>query len=175
MIKYAFRDLLVLLGVVTFISVNTKAQNRATVSTDIIKIDSSEFYLNLANDQFELGQFQKSLRFLDKSILFNQKNFESLYTRASVKYFLNDVKGSLADYEKAINLNMNEPYPYIYRGTILSKAGRFQEAIKDFDKALEMEEDAMVLYNRAITRMKTREYEKALMDFEKLEEGEWKF
>jgi tetratricopeptide (TPR) repeat protein len=94
---------------------------------------------------------------------------EAYFLRASAKYMLDDVQGSLLDYDNAIALDPYNPIAYNNRGNIKDELKRTADAIKDYTKAISL--DALytsAYYNRGIAHFNVQEYKDAQMDFEKV-------
>ena len=58
---------------------------------------------------------------------------------------------------------------YTNRGTTYSKKGNYEEAIREYDKAIEVNPGyAVAYYNRSVAYTKTRQYERAINDCNKV-------
>ena len=78
-------------------------------------------------------------------------------------------RGQLLDLNKAIAINSENSRAFSTRGQILMLTNKFDEAIKDFDKALQIEPsyaDAL-LFRGNIYMKHLKKYEKAIEDFKK--------
>ena len=57
---------------------------------------------------------------------------------------------------------------YYYRGDVKSYLGKHEEAIKDYDKAIELKPlEVMPYNNRGLAKFHLGKYEEAIRDFEK--------
>jgi tetratricopeptide (TPR) repeat protein len=73
--------------------------------------------------------------------------------------------GSLTD---VIQRNPNDAQPYNVRGAVLGRAGRNEEALADFDKALAIDPNFAQAYaNRGLIHRQLKRYDRALADYNK--------
>ena len=56
---------------------------------------------------------------------------------------------------------------YNFRGLDKAKAGKFKEAIEDFDKAIEIKPTGQIYYNRAFSKSMVEDFDGAILDFDK--------
>ncbi|HEC56454.1 MAG TPA: tetratricopeptide repeat protein [Candidatus Syntrophoarchaeum butanivorans] len=83
--------------------------------------------------------------------LYKQKNFEN----------------SIKAYSTSLGLNEHAK-AYYNRGLVYAEQEKYDEAIKDFDKAIELNpDDAEAYHNRGIAYTKLGEYDEAIKDFDK--------
>ena len=66
------------------------------------------------------------------------KNETDFYNSGNTKYFQEDYKGAIHDYDKAIELNPNDPQAYIFRGDAKIASGDQKGACLDLEKAGEL-------------------------------------
>ena len=74
---------------------------------------------------------------------------------------------ALSAYDKAIHLAQNNAKAYNNRGVVKTVFNRFEEAIKDYDKAIDLRPDFLhqVYYNRGNAKYSLKQYESALEDY----------
>ena len=76
---------------------------------------------------------------------------------------------SLCDFNKAIDLDQYNSIIYSNRGLVLRKLERFDDAIEDYSKELELVNDSIskirVLNNRAYWYAKINQFDKAIEDY----------
>ena len=78
---------------------------------------------------------------------------------------MNDNKGALQDYNKAIELNPNFAMAYNNRGNLRKDMNDKEGALQDYNKAIELNpNDADVYNNRADFYLKMNDLDKALAD-----------
>lgn len=82
-------------------------------------------------------QFNTAMKCLNKSIEINPTN-AAYYTRGRLKSELNDFRGSIMDYNKAIELNANDSLSYESRGIAKLQLGQKEDACLDLSKAGEL-------------------------------------
>lgn len=75
---------------------------------------------------------------------------------------------TMADYDKAIELNPDNADAYCERGDFYYEAGEYDKAAIDYDKAIELDPNgANAYYNRGCAYSEMREYENAIADYNK--------
>lgn len=86
-------------------------------------------------------------------------------------YFLRqgDLTQALSNYEKAVERLPIYSKPYSNRGIVLLKYGRYDEAVADFSKAIELDTvpAALTFSNRGYAFMKWKKYPQALADYDR--------
>ena len=87
--------------------------------------------------------------------------------RASIRMSLGDEPGALEDLAVAIAIDPSDASAYAARALLHHQAERYQEAIADYDRSLELRpNDAGILNNRADARMLLGDLDLALEDIE---------
>ena len=85
-----------------------------------------------------LDEYDKALADFNKAIEMNPKSF-SLYDRRAECYAdMADYPKALADLDKALALNPNDHMNGYYRGVIMARQGKYNEALKLFKDATEL-------------------------------------
>ena len=76
-------------------------------------------------------------------------------------------KKALSAYDKAIHLEQNNAKAYNNRGVVRTVFNQFEDAIKDYDKAIDLRPDFLhqVYYNRGNAKYSLKQYESALDDY----------
>lgn len=96
------------------------------------------------------------------------KEAEIYYNRGSNKYKLNDYEGAMLDFNKAIELNSDFTYAYVFRGLVKDSLKNFEDAILDYNKAIELDpENSSAYYNRGIAKHDLKNYIGAILDYHK--------
>jgi Tfp pilus assembly protein PilF len=109
------------------------------------------------NDAFKLGKYQEAISWYSKAIAADPKN-ETLYSNRAASYSaINDHAQALADAEQCCILKPAWVKGHFRKGVALVKLGKYDEAVKSYSKALEIEpanEDIQAKFNEARTMMK---------------------
>jgi tetratricopeptide (TPR) repeat protein len=95
---------------------------------------------------------------------------EDYYHRANHNYYeLHDVRGALADYDRAIELDPNHALAYSNRANV--KKDCLQDvwgALDDYDRALDLNpHDPVTYYNRALLKNIKQDYPGSLADYDR--------
>lgn len=86
--------------------------------------------------------------------------------RGTVKLSLNRHKEALADYDKAIRLNLQHADAYLSRGNVKLNLGCYEEAIKDLDRAVRLDpQHADAYLSRGNVKQILGAYSEALADY----------
>lgn len=106
-------------------------------------------YYNSALTLLINGDYENSLKTINKSIAINPNNADSYYIRGNV--YQKQLKNTfaLSDYQRAIKLNPNHTDAIMKSGIIYGKANDRITACKYFKKACDLgDNDGCVTYNR---------------------------
>ena len=96
---------------------------------------------------------------------------EEYFERGNSKYGLEDYKGAVADYSKAIELNPNYSEAYVNRGISKYVLQDYQGAIADYSKAIELNPNLSEAYNnRGISKYMLNQKKSACLDWIKARE-----
>ncbi len=126
---------------------------------------------------FELGKIyqtekkdDEAIDMFTKSIQINPQNAWAYNRRGEVyAWGLMDKKAALKDFEKAIELDTDFPFPYKNRGYINYFSNDFEKAIVDLDKAYELDPDPhgngfRVLFAKGKARIQVKDFKKGFED-----------
>ena len=102
-----------------------------------------------------------SVRYYNKSIKKNSKDFQAYNNRGSAKHELEDYRDAIKDFTKAINLKPKDANAYYNRGNSKHELGNtenklkyYQGAINDFSKAIKINpDDGHAYYNRGLAKL----------------------
>lgn len=79
--------------------------------------------------------------------------------RALARYHQDNLRGAMADYDLALDLDKNSFLAHYNRGLLRAQVGDDNRAIEDFDFVIAQEPDnAIAVFNRALLRQKTGDY-----------------
>ena len=138
------------------------------------KKEDLALHYNYAGVQhYELGQLDEALKHYDLAVKNDESQGYFLYNRGLVKSRLDDVKGAINDYKKAIEL-LSEP-DYLYqarfnRGICLRRLGPeyLDDSITDLKKAVDMKNDRPSAHNNlGLSYFEKGEFEDALIHYGK--------
>jgi tetratricopeptide (TPR) repeat protein len=79
---------------------------------------------------------------------------------------LGEFEEAIEKYSLAIELDPNSAAMYSYRGLACNKSGRYEEAITDLNRAIELYGDAIDYYNRGVAKNGVGQHEEAIQDFD---------
>lgn len=111
------------------------------------------------------GDYAAAEEALNKTIL--QMPFEAGHyiNRALTRYHQQNLRGAMADYDTALELDSGNYIGHFNRGLLRSQVGEDNKAIEDFNFVLKLEPDNMIaLYNRALLLNNTGDLRGALRD-----------
>lgn len=116
------------------------------------------------DDKTEIIQKDIDSKFEDVKL-----NSDSAYFNRGVsKFELNDYKGAISDYTKALELNPNNSRAYMNRGVMKTNLKDYDGAIADYTKAIELEPSFALNYvNRAEAKENLWDYDSACEDWKK--------
>jgi tetratricopeptide (TPR) repeat protein len=117
--------------------------------------------LSLRQDAYEQSEGE-----FDRAIKIKPGSDANLYIgRALARYYRNNLRGAMADYDAALEIDTDNYYAHLNRGLLRAQVGDDNRAISDFDAVLRKEPDNMiVLFNRAILLGNTGSYRAAIRD-----------
>ena len=116
---------------------------------------------------FEAQKYDEAINYFDKAIANDPNNAEAYAYRGRAKRDI-DLKSSIDDCTKAIDLNPSLCQAYYGRGNAESISKKFDEAIKDFNKAIELNPKFAEAYaSRGITKYYAGDKAGAIEDLKK--------
>ncbi|MEZ0288767.1 MAG: tetratricopeptide repeat protein [Methylophilus sp.] len=122
---------------------------------------------NLAMIEFQQGQFESGLGYIQKSIGIDQNQFTAYGNRGAALFALGRFDEAYDDYNRAIALNKKYAEAYYNRGILHEKHGRHLEALTDYDKAIELRQNYTNAYNNRGNILKElKRYEEALLSYD---------
>jgi tetratricopeptide (TPR) repeat protein len=104
---------------------------------EALKSDPSSAVIlsNKADSLRELGSYEESLIYYDKSLSINSKDAGIWKDKAKSLYYLEEYDSALYAINRSLDLNFTSN-AWHWKGGILMKSGRYQEAIDSLEKAL---------------------------------------
>lgn len=119
-----------------------------------LKLDSKSMmsYFSRANCRVKMVELLESVPDLSQDISVPIGNTQQ--KPVEKKEFLTDYNDILRDYQTCNKLDAKFPFAWYNQGYVLCKLGRYEEAVKCFDKAIEFQPDfAEAYYNRGLTQI----------------------
>jgi len=116
----------------------------------------------------EMETYERALEDFEAVIRLEPENGLAYFGRGWVRGNTGDPQGEIDDARHGLSIDpTNEPMYYRRIGHGLSALGRFQEAIKAYDHALELAPNQLgTLYNRALCFVELGQFEKAIAEFD---------
>jgi tetratricopeptide (TPR) repeat protein len=117
-------------------------QQLANNKTDVIEKEAvfvtAKDYFDLGYQAGEVGDYERAIQNYDKAISIDRNYRQAYENRGWVKYRLEKYLSALEDLNTALDLGVNK-WTYNQRGLTKIKLGNLEGAVKDFDKALEID------------------------------------
>lgn len=136
----------------------------------LTKIDPANFenFFELGVISFNMGQMEKAVAFLKKSVSLNSKHDQSFFYLGQI-FFRN---GAFADAKQSfLNTIKIEPLNYqahYFLGLVLRQQGDFEWALKEFEVSMKNDDlKVKSLLARGSCFMEKRQYPMAVMEFER--------
>lgn len=125
--------------------------------------------LNVGRNALYFEDYVLSIQYFNQVIAAKPYLAQPYFYRALAKYNLDDMRGAEADVSIAIERNPFITDAYELRGVVRQMQGKTQEAVGDFNKALEMlPENRSLLYNRSVALLELKRYDEARKSFDEL-------
>lgn len=146
----------------------TKAVKSLDKSLELDPYDGSTWaeraIISLARQKWKEGE-----EYLSKSIHLLPKHPGNYINRAMARYNQNNLRGAMADYDTALDLDSNNFLGHYNRGLLRAQVGDDNRGIEDFDFVLKLEPDnLMALFNRALLLEQTGNLRGAVRDYSKV-------
>jgi Flp pilus assembly protein TadD len=108
-----------------------------------------------------------AIAFLVSGLAYGQ-TADEYFNRAFDKANLEDDRGAIDDYSKAIELNPNDADAYVNRGLGKARLEDYRGAIADFTKAIKLNPNvAVAYYNRGVAKEILGQKDEGCMDYRK--------
>ena len=105
---------------------------------------------------------------LTATFSFGQKTAQDYYNSGNAKSNLQDYRGAIVDYNKAIELTPDYAGAYYNRGIAKKKLQDYRGAIADYTKAIELKPDyAAAYFNRGNVKYERKDLDGACLDWSK--------
>ena len=103
-------------------------------------VELGKIFMNCEAYLIALEHFDKALK-LSYLPINRNRLLEAYDCRGNSKIFLNDYRGAIIDYTKAIDINSTDPFLFFWRGFAYEALKEYEEAIKDFKISLKIDPD----------------------------------
>ncbi|MCD6279571.1 tetratricopeptide repeat protein [Candidatus Micrarchaeota archaeon] len=113
---------------------------------------------------------ERALGYINDAIRASEKP-QYLYERASILMRLNKIKPAYKDILKAIKIDPNNPYFHMRLGDIYSHMDDFDKAIKEYDKAINLDPLRIDAYERKEDILLAKSLKSGIKEVEKGEKG----
>ncbi len=131
---------------------------------------SAQEYINIGHRNYELGEFEEAIEYLNKAVELDDRNPEVFYLLGVCKSQLQRNKEAVRDYDLALALDKDYAEVYFEKGYSLFMLNEFKLAIEAFDKAIALKPDNAVAYvNRGSVKCISGDKEGAMADWKKAE------
>ncbi|MAN49204.1 MAG: hypothetical protein CMD04_00070 [Flavobacteriales bacterium] len=128
----------------------------------VYALSSREDVFKYVLDLSSRGNFNLALQEWNNYLMLYPDDAAALSNRGNVKLVIGDIKGSIADQDKAIGLSPTQVDPYINRGIAEEALGLWSEAKKDYLFVISQDsQNFSALYNYANVEGSLSNWEKA--------------
>lgn len=136
-------------------------------SLKINKYDS-EVYATRALVYLQQERYDDAEQDLTYAIHLNPKG-NYYINRALIRYYRQELRGAMSDYDLALELEPNNVLGHYNRGLLRAQVGDDNRAIEDFDIVIDYEPDnTMAIFNRALLLVQTGDLESAEQDLDRV-------
>lgn len=104
-------------------------------------------YLTIAGTEYEKGNYQKAISYLNKALQYMPDYADALNLLGACYKKSGKYEEALYYYTQAIKNDPSQPEPYLNVGNIYAEGGRFEEAKKFYLKAIEVDPYSARTYN----------------------------
>ncbi len=128
----------------------------------------SEVYATRALVYLRQDRYEEADKDLTYAILLNPKSGYYI-NRALTRYHMQELRGAMADYDLALDIDPNNVLGHYNRGLLRAQVGDDNRAIEDFNVVIDHEPDnTFALFNRALLLTQTGDWESAEADLDQV-------
>jgi len=119
---------------------NRDWRDERTLWSDVARKDPSNprAQLSLGLEFLQDGNYSNAQKMFEKAIALAPKNGYAHLLRGYLHQLSDQDNLALESYSKAVEINPRSTHALYYRGELLSRMGRYPEAIKDFERVLRL-------------------------------------
>ena len=123
--------------------------------------------INLATRKIEAGDLDDAMKDFELVLTIHPDNKAALDSRIRILFLEGNLREATSEINRLIELYPEYPGFYLTRGIIQNQRRSWQPAIKNFNRALELEtSNVSVIYlHRGISKMNLNNYQSAIEDF----------
>ncbi len=144
-------------------------ENSNTLWTDVIEKypESNRAYMSRGNYFMDNQKYDEALSDFNYSLNINPNYYQALESRGNLHIQMKNYDSAIDDFTLCIGNGTNKENLYVMRGMAFSKSNKINQALSDYNKALELNPQYPIAYNGRGTLYfnKLKEYNKALNDF----------
>lgn len=137
----------------------------------ILEPTMCDVWNNIAYSLIELGRKNEALHYVSQELNINPKNTAALINKAGLLDDLHQYDSAIEYINAAIKLKREDDSFYV-KGNILRDMGNFEEAIEEYDKAIELCEVEIklsrILNNKGIALRNVKKYSEAVQCYDKV-------
>jgi tetratricopeptide (TPR) repeat protein len=130
--------------------------------------DSPIYWYNVGSAYVSLDDMENALDAFDRSIELDPNDPEALDWRAYIYFYIDEFGECIADYTVLFTMDSplkDKPDNWMRRGVCYHSLGNYEQAVRDYDTALELDpDDAEVLAYRGAAYRNLEEYSDAMDD-----------
>lgn len=133
-----------------------------------LEIDKYDANVWAARGQINLmlEKYADAEKDLDEATYLGGHESSHYINRALARYHQNNLKGSMSDYDLALDIDPNNFIGHYNRGLLRARIGDSNRALEDFDFVLSIDPDNMMAtFNRGLLRSKTGDFSGAETDY----------
>lgn len=135
----------------------------------LILPNETQVLTNLGTIEIQLGNNQKGLELLKKSISINPLQSNVLCNIANLLTDLDNTEEALIYYQKALEIERNQAYIYYNQARALKKLNYIIDSIDSYTKAIQLNNTYFLAYfNRGIIFYELKNFDAAIQDFDRV-------
>lgn len=127
---------------------------------------SADEYCNIGLVKQNVGDFDASILYYNRSLELNSKNWILYNNRGYVYNLKLEYEKAIHNFDMAISLSSQSAYPYNNRGLAYIKTGRLEEGFNDIQRSLQLDDKNSYAYrNLGIYYCEVKDFKKAYYNF----------
>lgn len=135
----------------------------------VLLAQNAQESLQKGNEKLKKGDYNGAIAEYNEAIKENPNMSEAYQKRGKSRRMIGNLNGAMEDYNTALRVNANSMNSYLGRAQTFFKSGNFEAAIRDYNIFISQNPSskhlADIYYNRGLAKIKLKDYEGALEDF----------